>query len=264
MLAIFSGVESPILDKSPWDSITIFIFFLSFLGSLLKQCILFEIFLQFSLPPPYTKLKLRKNSGLTRPILFVGWGEGLDLRELENAPETQKCLKTFVHDCRITHATPFNLLLARLLGIWLQRNQIQKLQTCELYPELFLLELNKNLSDIESQSKHTHKKKTTKTWSRTWPNWKAKANVLFSHNAKRNKNCPKSSTAKLLKREMGEENCKMKYGTFLVTPRSPHSLKPPRTETFAKPQSFKATTRKEFEKPWAKRRQEVWLNSKVK
>ena len=50
--------------------------FLSFLGSLLKQCILFEIFLQFSLPPPYTKLKLGKNSGYTRPTLFVGWGEG--------------------------------------------------------------------------------------------------------------------------------------------------------------------------------------------
>ena len=73
--------------------------FLSFLGSLLKQCILFEIFLQFSLPPPYTKLKLGKNSGYTRPTLFVGWGEGLDLCELENAPETQKCPKTFVHDC---------------------------------------------------------------------------------------------------------------------------------------------------------------------
>ena len=74
--------------------------FLSFLGSLLKQCILFEIFLQFSLPPPYTKLKLGKNSGYTRPTLFVGWGEGLDLCELENAPETQKCPKTFVLDCR--------------------------------------------------------------------------------------------------------------------------------------------------------------------
>ena len=73
--------------------------FLSFLGSLLKQCILFEIFLQFSLPPPYTKLKLGKNSGYTRPTLFVGWGEGLDLCELENAPEMQKCPKTFVHDC---------------------------------------------------------------------------------------------------------------------------------------------------------------------
>ena len=45
---------------------------LSFLGSLLKQCIIFEIFLQFSLPPPYTKLKLGKSSGYTRPTLFVG------------------------------------------------------------------------------------------------------------------------------------------------------------------------------------------------
>ena len=34
--------------------------FLSFLGSLIKQCTLFEFFLQFSLPPPYTKLKLGK------------------------------------------------------------------------------------------------------------------------------------------------------------------------------------------------------------
>ena len=29
----------------------------------------------------------------------MGWGEGLDLCELENAPEMQKCPKTFVHDC---------------------------------------------------------------------------------------------------------------------------------------------------------------------
>ena len=56
--------------------------FLSFLGSLLKHRILLEIFLQFALPPPYTKLKLEKNSGYTRPRLFVGWGEGLDLWEL--------------------------------------------------------------------------------------------------------------------------------------------------------------------------------------
>ena len=76
--------------------------FLSFLGSLLKQSILFEIFLQFSLPPPFTKLTLGKNSGYKRPTLFVGWGEGLDLCELENAPETQKCPKAFVHDCSFT------------------------------------------------------------------------------------------------------------------------------------------------------------------
>ena len=74
--------------------------FLSFLGSLIKQCILFGIFLQFSLPPPFTMLKLGKKSGYTRPTLFVGWGEGLDLCELANAPEMQKCPKTFVDDCR--------------------------------------------------------------------------------------------------------------------------------------------------------------------
>ena len=95
----FQGYVHTVLDKSPWDSTALFIFFLSFLCSLLEKCILFKIFLQFSLPPPYTKLKLGKNSGYTRPTLFVGWGEGLDLCELENAPETQKCPKTFVHDC---------------------------------------------------------------------------------------------------------------------------------------------------------------------
>ena len=63
--------------------------FLSFLGSLLKQCFLFEIFLHFSLPPPYKKLKRGKNSGYMRPTLFVGWVERLDLCELENASEMQ-------------------------------------------------------------------------------------------------------------------------------------------------------------------------------
>ena len=35
-----------------------------------------------------------------RPTLFVGWGEEVDLCELENAPEMKKCPKMFVHDCR--------------------------------------------------------------------------------------------------------------------------------------------------------------------
>ena len=60
-----------ILDKSPWDSIAIHIFLL-LLGSLLKQGNVFEIFLQFSLLPPYRKLKLGNNSGYTYPTLFVG------------------------------------------------------------------------------------------------------------------------------------------------------------------------------------------------
>ena len=93
------SMHSTILDKSSLDSTAAFILFCLFLGSPLKQCIIFEIFLQFSLPPPYTKWKLGKSSGYTRPTLFVGWGEVLDLYELENAPETQKCPKTFVHNC---------------------------------------------------------------------------------------------------------------------------------------------------------------------
>ena len=58
------------MDKSPCycQQCSIHIF-LSFLGSLLRKYILFEIFLQFSLPPCYTKLKLRKNSFQNR---FVG------------------------------------------------------------------------------------------------------------------------------------------------------------------------------------------------
>ena len=72
--------------------------FLSFLGSLLKQYILFEIFLLFSLPTPYTKLKLGKNSGYMHPTLFVRRRDGLDLCELQNAPETQVS-QDFFHDC---------------------------------------------------------------------------------------------------------------------------------------------------------------------
>ena len=57
------------MDKTPQYNIHIF---LSFLGSVIKHCIVFEISLKFSLPLPYTKLKLGKNSGYTRPTLFVG------------------------------------------------------------------------------------------------------------------------------------------------------------------------------------------------
>ena len=96
--------------------------FLSFLGSLLKQWIIFEIFLPFSLPPPYTKLKLGKNSGYTRPTLFVGWGEGWDLCELENARETQKCPKAFVHDCKYFYLTlTFNIMYTWIFENWVSK-----------------------------------------------------------------------------------------------------------------------------------------------
>ena len=72
------------------------------LGSLIKQCILFEIFLQFPPPPtpPLPPPHLMQNSGYTRPTLFMGLGGEVGLCELENAPEMQKCPKTFVHDRR--------------------------------------------------------------------------------------------------------------------------------------------------------------------
>ena len=44
-----------------------------------------KIFLQLSLTPPYTKLKLGKNSSYARLTLFVEWREGLGLCDLENA-----------------------------------------------------------------------------------------------------------------------------------------------------------------------------------
>ena len=85
-----------ILDKSPGQYCNIHIF-LWFLGSLLKHCILFEIFLQFFFPPSYTKLKLWIHA--SKIVCGVGGG-GVDLCELEKAPEMQKCPKTFVHDSR--------------------------------------------------------------------------------------------------------------------------------------------------------------------
>ena len=64
---------------------------LSFLGSHLKQCIFFEICLQFSLPPTLYKVETQKI--LDTRVQHCLWGEGFDLCELENAPEMQKCPK---------------------------------------------------------------------------------------------------------------------------------------------------------------------------
>ena len=86
--------ESPaILDKRSWDSTATFIFF--FISRFpLKTVDPFPNFVAVLLPPhlpPYTKLKLReKKNGDTRPTLFVGREDGLDLCELENAQEEQK------------------------------------------------------------------------------------------------------------------------------------------------------------------------------
>ena len=53
-----------------------------------KRVHAFRNFLVVLPPPPYAKFKLRKkNSGNKRPTLFVGWGEGEGMCELENAPK---------------------------------------------------------------------------------------------------------------------------------------------------------------------------------
>ena len=76
--------------------------FLSFLGSLLKRCILFETFSQFSLRPTLYKVETRKKilDIRVQHCVWGGGGGGVGPVWLENAPEKQKCPKTFVHDCR--------------------------------------------------------------------------------------------------------------------------------------------------------------------
>ena len=74
--------------------------FLSFLGSLLKQCIIFEIFLHFSLPPPDTRLKLGK-FWIHASNIVCGLRGGVGPVWIGKRPRTQKCPKTFVHDCSV-------------------------------------------------------------------------------------------------------------------------------------------------------------------
>ena len=88
------------LDKSPWDSTAIFILFCYFSVPSLNSSAFSKFSCSSPSPHPIQSWNSEKNSGYTRPTLFVGWGEGLYLCELENAPEMQKCPKTFVHDWR--------------------------------------------------------------------------------------------------------------------------------------------------------------------
>ena len=62
------------MDKSPWDSTEIFIFFCHFSG---PSQILFEIFLQFSLPLPTQSWNSEKKS-LDTCVQHCLWGDGRD------------------------------------------------------------------------------------------------------------------------------------------------------------------------------------------
>ena len=87
------------------------------------------------LPPwTYTKLKLEKISGQKLPTLFVGWEEGLDLCESENAPEMQKCPKAFVYDCRLR--INLDLLFSPKTGVYVKHGTYpEPTGTCRNLPE---------------------------------------------------------------------------------------------------------------------------------
>ena len=66
-------------------------------GFPLKTVHLFRNLLAVLSLPTLYKVETRKI--LDTRVQHCLWGEGFDLCELENAPEMQKCPKTFVHDC---------------------------------------------------------------------------------------------------------------------------------------------------------------------
>ena len=92
---------STILDESPWDSTSIFIFFCHFLVPSLKQSSFSKLSLSSPSPQPYTmyKVETRKKFRIHASNIVCWVRGGLGLCELENAPEMQKYPKTFVHDC---------------------------------------------------------------------------------------------------------------------------------------------------------------------
>ena len=90
--------------------------FLSFLGFLLKQCISFE-FSGSSPSPTLYKVETRKKFWIHESNIVCGGrgGEGLELYELENTSETQKCPKNFVHDCS------YKVWHFKLVSLWCGR-----------------------------------------------------------------------------------------------------------------------------------------------
>ena len=89
MSVCYAHPNTTIMDKSPWDNTAIFIFFCQFSWCPHKIVTLFEIFLQFSFPPPYTKLKLEKKT-LDTCIQHCLWGDRRGWTCV-NWKMTQKC-----------------------------------------------------------------------------------------------------------------------------------------------------------------------------
>ena len=105
-------IHIPVTKLQSWTKVLVTVLQHSFLGSLLKRCILFENFLQFSLPPPYTKLKLEKNSGYRRPTLFVGVKGGVGPVWIGKRPRNENWSQDFcpwlcLHQ-KLQSVTPLN------------------------------------------------------------------------------------------------------------------------------------------------------------
>ena len=74
--------------------------FFVILGSLKKQCILFEINFSCSSPSPHPIQSWNSEKILDTRIQHCLWGEGRCWTCVNwKCPEMQKCPKTFVHDC---------------------------------------------------------------------------------------------------------------------------------------------------------------------
>ena len=69
--------------------------FLLFFGSLFKQCSVFEIFLQFSLPPSYTKLKLGKKFWIHASKIVCGVRGGVGPVWIGKRPRNVKVSQDF-------------------------------------------------------------------------------------------------------------------------------------------------------------------------
>ena len=102
LLLITIVFDPKIMDKSPWDSNTVFS---AISGFPHKKSPSFSEFSSSSFL--LNKVDTWKNCGYSRKTLFVGWGEGwacVNWKTLQKC----KCPKNFVHDCSHRCFPPWN------------------------------------------------------------------------------------------------------------------------------------------------------------
>ena len=90
--------KATILDKSPWDSTAIFLFFCYF--SVPSQNSASFSKFSCSSPSPYPIQSWNSEIILDTHVQHCLWGEGRGWTGVNwKTPQKRKCLKTFVHDC---------------------------------------------------------------------------------------------------------------------------------------------------------------------